>query len=107
MACDLDLVRRIRNEFAHSLASRTFQDPEVSRIVDQFAGLPKVKDLIEESKDRMGAWLGRPPTPEEMARKKFSLACARAGALLQAKVVVLEGTGPDETKRSFLAHPDL
>lgn len=107
MASDLDLVRRIRNEFAHSLASKTFQDPEVSRMVDQLAGLPEVTHLIEEYKEKTGALLGRPPTLGEMTRTKFTLVCARIGALLQAKVVVLEGDGPDEMKRRFLVDPAL
>lgn len=106
MASDLDIVRRIRNEFAHSLASRSFRDPEVSSMVEQLAG-PPATHLLKESRDKMSAQLGRPPTLEEMARTKFILVCGWIGAQLQSKVVVLEGDSPEEFKRSFVVAPTL
>lgn len=94
MASDLDLIRRIRNDFAHSLESKTFRDPKISGMVDQLASLAK---LIQ----------GRPNISGATSREKYVLACARTGALLQAKVVVLESDGSDEMKRNFMIDPKL
>ena len=47
MASDLDLIRRIRNEFAHTLEPKTFRDPKVSQMVDQLASITKVIKDVE------------------------------------------------------------
>jgi DNA-binding MltR family transcriptional regulator len=50
MASDLDLIRRIRNELAHSLQSKTFRDPEITKMVNQFACITKLTKNIENLK---------------------------------------------------------
>ena len=43
MANDLDLIRRIRNAFAHSLEPKTFRDPDITRMVDNLVGFAATK----------------------------------------------------------------
>jgi len=99
MVSDLDLIRRIRNELAHSLESKTFRDPEISRMVGQLASFSRAVKSIEKP--------DRPKIPEPPTRTRFVWACTRTGALLQAKVVVLASDGPDEMKHSFMINPEL
>jgi len=107
MASDLDLIRRIRNEFAHSLEAKTFRDPTVSRMVGQLASITKVIKDVESFQSELQLQQGRPQNSGETSRIKFYFVSIRIGALLQAKVVVLESDGPDEMKRSFMVNPEL
>lgn len=50
MANDLDLVRRIRNAFAHSLEPKTFQDPDITSMVDNLVGFAATKIDIDFAK---------------------------------------------------------
>jgi DNA-binding MltR family transcriptional regulator len=50
MANDLDLVRRIRNAFAHSLEPKTFQDPDITSMVDNLVGFAATKIDINFAK---------------------------------------------------------
>ncbi len=103
MASDLDLIRRIRNEFAHSLESKTFRDPEITRMVDQFACITKLTKNIEHLKEDLSSKQGGPQALSiQMSRIKFSMVSTRIGALLQAKVIVMESDAPDPAKRDFM-----
>ena len=97
MAADLDLVRRIRNEFAHSLESKTFTDPTISKMVSQLETLAKLSKGTESQREIVN----------DPVRLQFAIVCARIGALLQAKVVVLESDSPDELKQTFMLSPEL
>jgi DNA-binding MltR family transcriptional regulator len=97
MAADLDRVRRIRNEFAHSLESKTFLDPTIRTMVGQLEGLTQLFRGTEDQRKIL----------EGPARLQFALVCTRIGALLQAKVVVLESDGTEEMKRTFMTNPQL
>ena len=97
MAADLDLVRRIRNEFAHSLESKTFSDPTISKIVSQLEGIAIMSRHPPDKRNIL----------DEPTRLQFVLVCTRIGALLQAKVVVLESDGTEEMKRRFMLSPKL
>jgi DNA-binding MltR family transcriptional regulator len=107
MAYDLDIVRRIRNEFAHTLEPKTFRDPKLSQMVDQLTSVTKVTKDVERLQAELVLELGRPQTPAETSRLNFYFVCIRIGALLQAKVVVMESDGPEEMKRSYMANPEL
>jgi len=103
MACDLDLIRRIRNEFSHSLEPMTFRNSRITGMVDQLAGFAKALQSISGTKAKDGAVLDLAKFPEDMrSRFKFDVTCSRIGALLQAKVVVQESDAPDEEKRRFM-----
>ncbi len=107
MASDLDLIRRIRNDFAHSLESKTFRDPNISRMVGQLASFAKAIKSVEKTNETRASKQPRQDIFEDTSRNKFVVACTRTGALLQAKVVVLESDGPDDMKRSFMIDPKL
>ena len=91
MANDLDLVRRIRNAFAHSLEPKTFRDPDITRMVDNLVGFAATKVDVDFEK----------LPPYRVSRFKFDVTCSRIGALLQAKVVVQQSELPWEAKRDL------
>ena len=97
MANDLDLVRRIRNAFAHSLEPKTFQDPTITRMVDNLAAFGAAKVNVDFEK----------LPPDRVSRFKFDVTCSRIGALLQAKVVVQQSELPWDAKRDFMLAPNL
>jgi DNA-binding MltR family transcriptional regulator len=103
MASDLDVIRAIRNEFAHSLALRTFRDPKISQMVDKLVGFDRA---VERAKAQTG--MGPIKVPREhLSRHKFEIASATIGALLQAKIVVLHSNAPAEMKHDFMVNPKL
>lgn len=89
MAEDLHLLRKIRNQFAHSLEAKTFSDPGISALVGQLCCLsPKDNSKYEEAS-----------TP----REKFSIPCSRLAGYLHARLTVFQTMdGTEETKRAFL-----
>jgi len=104
MASELHVIRRIRNEFAHSLESKTFLDPKISRMVDNLASLAQAVERIEKTS---GWKKGKPKTSDMTTRYKFVMVCVRTGALLQSRVAVLESHGLEEMKRIFTSKPYL
>jgi len=107
MASDLDAIRRIRNEFAHSLESRTFRDPKISSMVNQLACVSQVKQELDKLEKQIVPLGGPSMATAESTRAKFIVACSRMGALLQAKVIVMESDAADEMKRGFMTTPEL
>jgi DNA-binding MltR family transcriptional regulator len=87
-AADLDLVRRIRNEFAHSLEPRAFSDPKIGKMVGRLEGLTKLSKETEHRKILEGT-----------IRQQFTWVCVRMSSLLQLQVVVSESKGPEEMMR--------
>jgi Mannitol repressor len=104
MVSDLDFVRRIRNEFAHSLDPKTFRDRTISKMVDGLVGIP---EMVSKQISKFESTLGRPGTPEEITRYKFDFICGSIAGFLSAKVVVMDSDAPEEMKRSFMTNPEL
>jgi len=96
MALDLNLVRQIRNEFAHSLEPKTFSDPIIDKLVNRMKGYEKAQERTE----RLGGKRSAPTNPPNSW--KFRLSSAAMGALLQAKIVVLNTDAPAEFKAHFM-----
>jgi DNA-binding MltR family transcriptional regulator len=103
MAADLDVIRRIRNEFAHSFEPKTFGDQEIGGMVGQLASLTEALKSVEGLQERLASKRGEAGDSEETVRIKFTVTCGRIGALLRAKLVVLESEGAavDEVIRSI------
>jgi|SRR6185437_7762813 len=99
IAFDLDLIRRIRNEFSHSFEPATFDDPVITAKVDQLQSYERAVASIAKKE-------GVPDIREIpkalQSRYKFNLTCARVGALLQAKVIVQRSDSSEEFKNSFM-----
>ena len=96
MALDLNLVRQIRNEFAHSLEPKTFSDPTIDKLVNRMKGYEKAQERTE----RLGGERSAPTNPPNSW--KFRLSSTAMGALLQAKIVVLNTDAPAEFKAHFM-----
>jgi DNA-binding MltR family transcriptional regulator len=99
IASDLDLIRRIRNKFSHSLESRTFRDSEIKTLVDQLSG--------SEDAKRLAAKVGLKLPEHFDARFSFSIRCARLGALLESKIITEISEMPEDQKRKLVLEFDV
>lgn len=104
IASDLDLIRRIRNEFAHSFELAAFTNPTITQKVEQL----QCYERAVESVTKGGKHLDVESIPKTLvSRFKFDLTCGRIGALLQTKVIVQRSDATEEFKNYFMMNPDL
>ncbi len=106
MAADLDLIRRIRNEFSHSFESASFASAAITQQVDQLQGYEMALKSINAGNNK-GKFDPNKIQENIRSRWKFNLTCSRIGALLQAKAVIQESDAPDEAKHKFMTNPAL
>ena len=100
IAGDLDLVRKIRNEFAHNLESTTFHDARIAGMVNQLAGFAKAAEWLK--RDSRGRFDIAKIPHDKQSRFKFIWTCARIGALLEAKVITQGSDIPEQAKLKFM-----
>ncbi len=99
IACDLDLIRRIRNKFSHSLQSRTFRDSDITALVDQLNGSEDARFFAA----RVGFTI-----PDHLdARFSFSMRCARIGVVLGSKIITEISELQDDQKRKLVLEFDV
>ena len=104
---DLEVLRQLRNRFAHQLEPADFDDPQVIRLTERLIGanhaakgLSKHKtDVVEES--------SMPDSEKEQAirikkeRMRTTLTISYIGGLLHCKTVIIETVSPEQAIRLF------
>lgn len=103
VASDLDVIRSIRNEFAHNLELTSFRDPRIIALVGRLLGYDRSEQILREQ----GLTRKGHIPPHFLNRHKFELVCSVIGTSLQTKIVVLGSAAPEAMKREFMVNPEL
>ena len=100
VADDLDAIRRIRNEFAHSLIERSFEDSPIKEWISEL----KVKINSQDDRIRPAKSNGiEKAVSSKKSTHRFSQISGKIGGYLQASVVIAASDMPEAEKLKIFA----
>lgn len=111
---DLEIIRKLRNSFAHNTEPLRFDDPQVAAFTTHLKGadhavtvMSKQRESNKESIKKQKKAASSKSGPIARERLRFDITVSYIGALLYSKVVVQNSDASDEFKALFMASRKL